>query len=301
MARPAEHLLLGVGLRLGGVVTFSCMAAAVKLASDRGVKPAELLFYRNLFSLPLISAWIIAGPGVKAIRTARPFAHLTRSLIGMTSMMLVFVTLKMLPLAEATTISFSAPLFATILSALVLSEHVGWHRWAAVALGFAGVLVVMHPGAMQGSIPGVEVAIVSAFFIASVSVTLRQLGTTEHIAATVFWFNVTTLAVLSLAMPFVAHAHGAGVWMLLLIVGITGGAAQIFTTASVRYASLAVLGPFDYLQLIFAVLFGYFLWGSIPGYDTMAGAALIIGSGLYTIYREHLRHRAIATIEQPIS
>jgi drug/metabolite transporter (DMT)-like permease len=302
MTRPNEHLVRGVGLRIGAVVTFSCMTAAVKLASERGVTPAELLFYRNLFSLPLISAWIIAVPGIRAIRTTRPLAHLTRSMIGMTSMMLVFVTLKLLPLAEATTIGFSAPLFATILSALVLSEHVGWHRWLAVALGFAGVLIVMHPGAMQGSTLGIEVAIVSAFLVACVNITLRQLGATEQIAATVFWFNVTTLAVMSLAMPFFFQTHNAAVWGLLLLIGITGGAAQIFNTASVRYAPLAVLAPFDYLQLIFAVAFGYFLWGSSPGYATLGGAALIVGSGLYTIYREHrLRHRAIATVEQPIS
>ena len=259
-----------------------------------------MLFYRNLFSLPIIGGWIVAVPGVRAVRTRRPMAHLIRAFIGMTSMMLVFQTLRMLPLAEATTIGFSAPLFATILSGVWLGEHVGPHRWAAVTIGFAGVLVVMQPGGLGPNL-GVTVAIFSAFLVACVNITLRQLGATEHIAATVFWFNLTTLAVMSVAMPFFARAHDAVQWGLLIIMGITGGAAQIFNTASVRYAPLAVLAPFDYLQLVCAAVLGYLLWGTSPRHATWAGAALIVASGLYTIYREHRLRQAIATVELPIS
>ena len=298
---PAERLLLGIGLRLGAIVTFSAMSAAVKLVADRGVGPAEMLFYRNLFSFPIIAGWIIAVPGIGAVRTRRPMAHLTRAFIGMTSMMLVFQTLRMLPLAEATTIGFSAPLFATILSGVWLGEQVGPHRWLAVAIGFAGVLVVMQPGAGPELNLGVAVAIVSAFLVACVNITLRQIGATENIAATVFWFNLTTLVVMSVAIPFFARRHDAAQWGLLIIMGITGGAAQIFNTASVRYAPLAALAPFDYLQLVCAAVFGYLLWGASPSRATWAGAGLIVASGLYTIYREHRLRQAIAAVEMPVS
>jgi drug/metabolite transporter (DMT)-like permease len=297
---PAERLLLGIGLRLGAIITFSAMSATVKLVSDRGVGPAEMLFYRNLFSLPIIAGWIIAVPGIRAVRTRRPLAHLTRGLIGMTSMLMVFQTLRMLPLAEATTIGFSAPLFATILSGFWLGEHVGPHRWLAVAIGFAGVLVVLQPGGL-GPHLGIAVAIVSAFLVASVNITLRQLGATENIAATVFWFNLTTLAVMSAIVPFFARAHNAEEWGLLVVIGITGGAAQIFNTASVRYAPLAALAPFDYLQLVGAAIFGYLLWGTSPGRATWTGASLIVAGGLYTIYREHRLRQAIAAVELPVS
>lgn len=301
---PKEHnperRLRGIALRSGAVFCFAAMAAGIKLAADRGVSTFELIFYRNLFSMPLVLLWLTVGPGFGAVRTRRPGAHITRAAIGLVSMLLNFQALTMLPLAEATAIGFAAPLFATVLSAIVLREMVGPHRWIAVGVGFVGVLVVMRPGGSALPVDGVMVAIVAASGVGSVVVTLRQISATEPASTTVFWFNVASLISCGLAMPFVAHAHPTAVWGILMLMGAMGGLAQILMTSSLRNAPVAVLAPFDYAQLIWATLLGWLLWSKAPSGATLAGGLLIAGSGIYTAYREHRRHRAaIAAASTP--
>lgn len=281
----------GIVHRSGAVLGFAIMAGGIKLAADRGVSTVELLFYRNLFSVPLILLWLAVGTGFAAIRTKRPGAHFIRAVIGLVSMFLNFQALVMLPLAEATTIGFAAPLFATMLSALLLKERVGRHRWSAVAIGLLGVVIVMQPGTAALPYDGLLVALLAALGVSAVVITLRQIGATEHAATTVFWFNIASLAVAGLPMPLVAKAHPAEVWVILAVMGVAGGVAQILITSSLRHASVAVLAPFDYLQLLWATIIGWLLWSQSPSSSTLAGGLLIAASGIYTAYREHRLHR----------
>lgn len=295
-----DDRIRGIACRMGAVFCFAIMAGGVKLAADRGVSTTELIFYRNLFSLPVILTWLAVGPGFAAVRTRRPRAHLSRASVGLVSMFLNFQALAMLPLAEATTIGFAAPLFATIFSTLLLGERIGRHRWAAVALGFAGVIVVMQPGQAELPAGGLAVAIFAAVGVASVVITVRQIGATEQAATTVFWFNIASLAVLSLPMLWLAHAHSPAVFAILLVMGITGGIAQLLMTSSLRHAPVSVLAPFDYFQLIWATAIGWLLWARAPSPSTLAGGLLIAASGIYTGYREHhLRRRASAAESTP--
>lgn len=293
---PAEHRLRGIALRCGAVLCFAIMAGALKLAAERGASTIELIFHRNFFSFPVILAWLLVGPGLSAIRTQRPGAHASRAAIGLVSMVLSFQALSMLPLAEATTIGFAAPLFATILSALLLAERVGWHRWLAVAVGLIGVTIVMQPGSTQLPADGLVVALVAALGVAAVVVTLRQIGATESATATVFWFNIASLVATGIPMALLGHWPGPGLWPILAVMGLCGGVAQILMTASLRFAPIAVLAPFDYFQLLWATLVGWLLWSAEPAPATLAGGALIIASGLYTAWREHRRHRAISAL-----
>nr|WP_238995693.1 DMT family transporter [Sphingomonas solaris] len=279
-------------MRLGAVASFAVMAAAIKLASDRGVSAIELVFARNLFSLPVVATWLTLAPGWRAVRTRRPLAHLSRAGLGLGSMTLNFIALAMLPLADATTIGFSAPLFATILSALVLREKVGRHRWLAVAIGLAGVAVAMRPGGASLPAAGLAIALAGALGTGAVNITLRQIGRTEGVAATVFWFTVISLAVSGLGLPFFAGSHDWQLWALLVLIGVSGGCVQICNTASLRLAPVAVVVPFDYLQLLWAMLFGWVLWATVPGPATLAGGGLIVASGLYTVWRERQLHRS---------
>lgn len=291
--RPAERALAGIGLRLAAVVAFAAMAAGIKLAAARGVSLVELVFARNLFSLPLVAGWIAIGPGWGAVRTRRPMAHLTRAAIGLASMALNFLALMLLPLADATTIGFSSPLFATMLSALLLAEPVGRHRWLAVVAGFAGVAIAMRPGGQALPAVGLGVAVAAAFANGAVVVTLRQIGATEGVAATVFWFTVASLVASGLAVPFFWGQHDAAAWGLMAMMGVGGGLAQICNTASLRLAPVAVVVPFDYFQLLWAVLLGWLLWGEVPAAAMLAGGGLIVASGLYTLWREQRRQRAM--------
>lgn len=285
--RPDQNRLLGIGLRIGATTCFAFMAVMIKLGYEAGVGTLELVFYRFAFGLPPLLAWIAWDGNFAAWRTQRPLAHLVRGVIGLTTMSLAFSALYYLPLAEATTIGFAAPLFAVMLSVLVLREPVGRHRWAAVAMGFVGVLIVMQPEGSQLPAVGLAIALAAAFGVACVTITIRQIGRTEGTQTTVLWFTGFSMLASGALMPAFATAHDAQTWAILVGLGLFGGVAQLLLTASLRYASVPVIAPFDYTQLLWAVLLGWLIWDTQPPVSTWAGAAVIIASGLYTIYREH--------------
>jgi drug/metabolite transporter (DMT)-like permease len=267
------------------------MAALLKLVSQQGVGAPEMLFYRAIFGLPVVLLWVSFGPGLGALATRRPLAHIGRSALGMASILCTFQALIMLPLADATTISFTAPAFATILSWLILREQIGRHRWFAVLLGFVGVLIVMRPVGSGLHLPpnGVGIGLVAALGTAGVVITLRQMRHTEQVAAIVFWFFVASALVGALALPFVGQVHDMRTTFLLAGAGIAGGLMQITLTASLQKAPVAVLSPFDYLQIVGALALGWMLLSEVPTISTLAGAALIVASGLYIAWRERLR------------
>ena len=154
MKPSGEDIAGGIALRIAAAGSFSVMAAVLKLASLDGVVAPEMLFYRAFFGLPVVLAWVLTQPGgLAGLTTRRPLAHVGRSALGIVSILCVFQTLTLLPLADATTLSFTAPIFATLLSFLILKEAVGPRRWAAVAVGFIGVLIVMRPGSVDHAVP----------------------------------------------------------------------------------------------------------------------------------------------------
>lgn len=285
--RPQQNRLLGIGLRIGATTCFAFMAAMIKLGYEAGVSTVELSFYRFAFGLPPLLVWIAWSRNPGAWRTQRPLAHVWRAVVGLTTMVLAFRALAYLPLAESTTIGFAAPLFAVALSALVLKEPVGWHRWSAVALGLVGVIVVMRPGG--GPLPplGLLLAVLAAFGGGLVTITLRQIGRTEHPQTTVLWFSLLSMLALATLMPFHARFHDGWAWLIVVALGTFGGFGQLFLTAALRYAPVSVVVPFDYTQLLWSVLLGWALFANQPPATTWAGAAVIIASGLYTLYREH--------------
>lgn len=290
-AALAPNPVLAIALRIGSASAFAVMAALIKLGYEHGANLVETVFYRFAFSLPpvLLAVWWSGQHGVW--RTEHPFAHVTRAAIGLGTMMMAFTSLRFLPLAEATTISFVAPLFAVILSVLFLGEQVGRHRWGAVALGFAGVAVVMQPGGSNLPPVGLAIALAAALGVATVTIAIRQLGRTEGTYTTVLWFTGLSMLVVGAVMPVYAQAHDMLGWAILVGVGFFGGLGQLGMTASLRLAPVPVIAPFDYTQLLWAVLFGWLLWQMQPAPATWLGAAMIVASGLYTIYREQKRAR----------
>jgi drug/metabolite transporter (DMT)-like permease len=293
-----DHIAGGIGLRLASVGCYSIMAALLKLASGRGVVAVEMLFYRAIFGLPVVLLWVLFSQGFSALGTRKPLAHLGRCALGIASILCTFQALIMLPLADATAISFMAPAFATILSWLILREHVGRYRWSAILLGFVGVLIVTRPGgaAVEVPIAGVAIALVAAMGTAGVVITLRQLRHTEHVAAIVFWFFVASAMVGASFLPFFGSAHDGRTILLLAAAGAAGGLMQITLTASLQKAPVSVLSPFDYLQIVGAVALGWVLLAEVPTVNTFAGAALIVTSGLYIAWRERRLRRASSGI-----
>ncbi|NWE51716.1 DMT family transporter [Brevundimonas sp. P7753] len=286
----------GMALRAAAALSFSLMYALMKWAATlEPVSAGEMVFYRSLFGLPVVLFWVqSAKGGLASLSTRRPMVHVWRCALGVTGILLIFQGLKLLPLADATTIGFTAPIFATLLSILFLKEKVGRHRWTAVVLGFLGVLVMVRPGA-EGAPPlaGLLFALGGAFVAAAVTVTLRQLGKTESATAIVFWFFVACATVGGVLTLIDGHSHSWAVLAVLAAGGLAGGLAQLLMTTSLQHAPVSALAPLDYLQMVGAVVLGWLLLSDAPTAATLAGAALIVGSGLYTAWRERVLHREI--------
>ncbi len=286
----------GILLRALAALCFSLMTACMKWATMiEPVSAGEMVFYRSLFGLPVVLFWIFSrGEGLAAITTRRPLVHLWRCGLGVSGILLIFEGLKHLSLADATTIGFTAPIFATLLSIVLLSEQVGRHRWAAIAVAFLGVVVVLRPG-MEGapSLVGLLLALSGAFVAASVTVTLRQLGKTESTTSIVFWFFIACCVVGGTISLFNGHAHSLMGYAVLAAGGLAGGFAQLLMTSSLRHAPVSTLAPLDYLQMVGAVLLGWVLFSDVPTLATLTGAGLIAASGLYTAWRERVRRREV--------
>ena len=286
----------GMALRAAAALSFSLMYALMKWAATlEPVSAGEMVFYRSLFGLPVVLFWVMSSKGgLASLSTRRPMVHVWRCALGVTGILLIFQGLRLLPLADTTAISFTAPIFATLLSIVFLKEKVGRHRWMAVILGFLGVLVVLRPGA-EGAPPlgGLLFALGGAFVAASVTVTLRQLGKTESATAIVFWFFVACAAVGGILTLIDGRLHSWPVLAVLAAGGLAGGLAQLLMTSSLQHAPVSRLAPLDYLQMVGAVVLGWLLLSDTPTAATLAGAGLIAGSGLYTAWRERVLRREI--------
>lgn len=289
---PIDRPLAGIALRLIAVLMLGLMFAAAKLAEARGAHFVEILFWRQGLAMPIAFVTLMGGAGLAGLHTARPGAHVRRMMVGLTGMACNFGAVMMLPLAEASAFGFTVPIFATILSALVLREPTGAHRWAAVAMGFLGVLIVLQPGGSHVAPAGAAVALTGAVLTATVTILLRDLSRTERTPTIVFWFSATSLIPLGIMLPFVWSSHDAGTWALLLATGIAGGLGQLALTASLRLAPVATVMPMDYSALIWSTLLGLWLFGTLPSPWTWIGAPIIIASGLYIVWREHRLRRA---------
>lgn len=293
--RPAKQRpLLGIGLRLLTALLLALMFAGVKLAATRGVHLVESLFYRQIGSAVAAIAFVAFGPGFRSLATRRVAAHAGRMVLGLTAMGLNFAAMILLPLAEATAIGFTVPIFSTILAALILKEPTGTWRWGAVAAGFAGVLIIVRPGAGDVALDGATVAIVAALLTASVTIVIRRLGATEPAPTTVFWFAVSSLPPLALLMLHFGRVHDASTWAILAGLALAGGLAQLTLTGALRLAPVALVMPMDYTSLLWATLLGFLIFGDLPTPWVWAGAFVIVASGLVIVWREQRAARRAA-------
>lgn len=295
---PTEQRpLAGVGLRLLTALLLAVMFALVKLASTRGVSVVESLFYRQCGSALCAVGVVAMGGGLRSLRTKRVWAHVGRMTLGLGAMALNFGAMILLPLAEATTIGFSVPIFSTVLAALLLREPTGRWRWGAVAAGFLGVLLVVQPGTGEVPLLGASVALLAALLTASVTIVIRRLGATEKTTTTVFWFAASSLVPLALLMLHFGRSHDATTWSILGGMALAGGLAQLTLTGALRLAPVALVMPMDYSSLLWATLFGIWLFGELPTPWIWAGAPIIVGSGLVIVWRERrLARRAALSV-----
>ncbi|MCI0430920.1 MAG: DMT family transporter [Rhodospirillales bacterium] len=250
-----------------------------------------MIFFRNLFAfLPLLPVLARAG-GLALLRTERLGAHIGRAAMGFGAMICFFTAFSLMPLADVVAISLSAPIFITALSVPLLAEQVGPRRWAAVMVGFLGVLVMVRPGGASLIEPVALLPLTGAVLYALALIAMRKLGATERATTTVFYFTLVCTALSGLAQPFVWRMPDLPDFVLLVCVGLLGGSAQLLMTQSLRIAPAAVVAPFDYSALVFSIGFGFAFWGEVPDWMLLLGAAIVVASGLYILHRETLRRR----------
>ena len=289
----------GILTRLIAVASLSIMFTFVKLAGQNGVHVTESLFYRQLAALPLVCILISrSNAGWLAVMSSKHKLQFLRAFLGVTAMGLNFWAYQLLPLADATTIGFTVPIFATLFAALVLREPVGYMRWTAVVIGFIGVLVVIQPGGGQITQFGIIIALAGALITAAVTSVIRLLGRTEPSIVTIFWFSTYTLPPLAICAYIFGIEHDAKTWGYLLGIGLFGALSQFTITQSLRFAPVSTIIPMDYSSLIWATLFGILIFGQWPHLSIWLGAPIIIGSSLLIVWREQmLANRRVALVK----
>jgi len=265
------------------VCTFSVMDLLVKWSSD--YPTGEVLFFRGFFGL-LPTYFLIPKNKLKTFYTTkRSKEHLFRCLMGLMALIAIVIALRELPLAVVVSLSYAAPLFITVLSIFLLSEKVGVFRWLAVLIGFVGVIIIAEPG-FKGMNYLYFLPLIFCVGMAFVTITIRKLSTTEPIWLISIFFTIT-ISIAGLAtIPMGWIMPNFQDFILLTLIGVTGGSANLFLTQSYKLSEVSLVAPLKYMALVFAIGFGYLIWNEIPTAKTLVGASLVILASLIIFKRE---------------
>lgn len=284
----------GIGLKVASVLVFISMAALIKASSDH-IPPGQAVFFRSLFAIPVIVIWLAWRRELATgLRTVNPVGHVWRGCMGTMAMGLGFAGLGYLPLPEVTAIGYAAPLLTVVFAAMFLGEEVRAFRIGAVILGLIGVLIVLSPrmtalndgAADTAETLGAVLVLGGAVFAALAQVFVRRLVVQESTSAIVFWFSLTATALSLVTLPFGWVVPAPREAALLVLAGLLGGLGQILLTSSYRNADASVVAPFEYVSMLFALLFGYVFFSEVPSLTMLGGAGLVVIAGMIIIWRE---------------
>jgi drug/metabolite transporter (DMT)-like permease len=288
--------VLGIALKLASIVVFAAMTVCIKfLGSD--IPAGQTIFVRGIISVVVLALIAWGTDGLHLLKTRNWRSHALRSLAGTVSMFCLFAAVTLIPLADLTAITFTAPLFLTVLAMVFLGERIHRFRWTALGIGFVGVLITIGPhlSFMHGVSAGVLVALANAAFSAIAMVFLRSMSGGEHAITITFYFSLTFMicaaltAVQGWPMPTPAQ------WLLIVCAGVFGVFGQLLMTYSYRYAEASTIAPLDYTNMIMAILLGYLFFDEIPSLSVWLGAPLILGAGLLILWREYSLKKQLST------
>jgi drug/metabolite transporter (DMT)-like permease len=279
----------------GAIFSFSS-ASSKYLAQTYPV--GEVLFSRVLVSFVLFSAFALPTSGISLFYTKKPVAHVLRSMSQFTSQSLLLIAFTMMPLASATAINFSAPLFATLASLIFLKESVGRVRWIVLLAGFVGVLIVTNPGADTLQI-GALYALGNAVLFGTVTAGVRGMTKTES-ARTLTVYQLMWLTLFNgLTLPFAFKTPALADLPLIVANGVSNMLGQYWWTRSIHLAPTSAVTPFQYLSLLWAMMFGYAWWGDEPTVGLLIGSVIVVGSGLFLIWYESRKRRRVPVPVEP--
>ena len=311
--------LKGIGLKVTAVVYFIAMAACIKAAqgdpvSGGGVPAGQAVFGRSFFALPVVFVWMaVRGELRDGLKTANPWGHVWRGLVGTGAMLCGFGALGLLPLPQVTAILYAIPVFTVILAVIFLGERIRIFRLSAVAVSIVGVAIVAWPdlalptrlssneNLALARFLGASLALVSALLSGAAQVLIRKLVETEETAAIAFYFqtSASVFGLLTLPLGFTGLLSpwvwpSAQGWGLLFAAGVLGGIGQMLHTTAYRYADASVIAPFEYASIVFAIAIGYFVFAEVPAATTIWGTAIIVAAGIFIIWREAVTGQANA-------
>ena len=295
LARPSPPR--AIALKLTAVTSFVVMASCIK-ATAPDVPAGEAAFFRALLAMPIILAWLAwDGHLHDGLRTAHPFGHFWRGIVGTSAMLMGFAALGLLPLPQVTAIGYAVPVLTVVFAALFLGERIRLVRVSAVALGILGVGIVLWPDlAGAGDDPdrartlGIAFAVGSATLAATAQILVRRLIVVEDAPAIAFYFSLSATLIALLTWPLGLFgewvAPSPSQWSLLLAAGVLGGIGQLALTAAYRYGEASLIAPFDYASMLLAIGIGLVVFGEVPRFTTLLGAAVVIVAGVIIIWRE---------------
>ncbi|MFZ4211228.1 DMT family transporter [Pantoea endophytica] len=298
---------LGVLLKILAALCATLMLACVK--GLNGTLPTgEVIFFRSFIALLPLLIWLkMQGNVLDNLKTRNLSGHFIRGFSGTGGMYFNYLALVYISLADATALSYAAPLFTVILAAMLLKERVRVSRWVAVMVGLSGILIMLssslstsgalfsHGASNATTSIGVACALLAALCSATSNVQIRFLNGIEKPGAIVFYFSLMT-TVIGLATALFGWSKPSALQLLLLLgCGLFGGLAQILVTLSLRYADASLLAPFDYTTLVWSMLIGYLFLNSLPGSTTLLGASIVALAGIFAVWREN-RQRKLAMV-----
>ena len=286
-AKQREHIPLAIFYMLASGAVFTASSAASKWLI--AIYPmGEVMFTRTSVALIAIASFVLPAVGLSVYRTTRLGAHAMRACSQAVSQSMLLVAFSLMPLAGATAIMFSSPIFATLASAYFLHERVGATRWTVLFVGFLGVLVIAGPGADSFQL-GALFALGNAVLFGTVVAGVRGMTRTES-TATLIMYQLTLLTALyGLTLPFGFVMPTSFDTLIMLVSGLGNAAAQYWWTRAIHLAPTSAVVPFQYLQLVWAMLLGFAIWGDIPTAGLLIGSAIVIASGMYLFWRESRR------------
>ncbi|ALN73941.1 DMT family transporter [Aureimonas sp. AU20] len=291
---PSPQPMLGIGLKVLSVIIFVGMQTALKTLGE-AIPAGQLVFFRSFFALVPVAIYLLyLGELRTALRTDDISGHFLRGIIGVTSMGLGFFALSRLPYPEWIAISYATPLITVVFAALFLKETVRAYRWGAVLIGLCGILVVAAPNfsvTAEAVKPdrayGILASLGGSAFAAIAMIQVRRLVRKERTPTIVVYFSLTSSIVALSTIVFGWVWPNPAQFAALVLAGLCGGVAQLLLTSCYRYADTSTIAPFEYTSMLFAIVIGVQFFGETIQASTLIGAAIVIASGVFIIYREH--------------
>jgi drug/metabolite transporter (DMT)-like permease len=276
----ARDLRRGAGLVLIATLLFATMGAGINLVSSE-LPTTMVVFFRNAFSLMTLMPWVLRT-GLASMRSTRWRTHLFRSGTGLAAMYALFFAIGGMPLAEAMLLNYAAPLYIPLIAAVGLDERPPPRMWGPILLGFAGIALILKPGAGLFT-PIALVGLASGLLAAIAMVSVRSLARTEPATRVVFYMMVLSTLLSVLPLPFDWVPPTMREWLLLCVIGTLGTGAHIALTRAYALAPAAQIGPFTYTAVLFSGVYGWLFWDEVPDGVSLAGALVVCAAGVWTL------------------